>query len=262
MDLRAGPLLLLTLLVVVPSTPLQAQSGSEDQLRRERDSRWYWRSRSNVYPGPIPTPEEWEPPAGPVRVGLQAGHWRADEAPAELSGLRRNGTQWQGTPEWEINLAIARRAGEMLEELGYVVDILPAVVPRHYRAHLFLSIHADGADDPLARGFRVGAPRRDATGRADGIVQLLRDRYGDVTGLRELPTVTRRMRNYYAFNYRRYRHALHPMTIAAILETGFLTNALDRTVIIDDPELAARGIVEAVVAFEHTPPPERTASGR
>ena len=63
------------------------------------------------------------------------------------------------------------------------------------------------------------------------------------------------MQNYYAFNFERYVHALHPMTIAVILETGFLTNARDRTIIVDDPERSARGIVAAVVAFPHTPPP-------
>ena len=62
------------------------------------------------------------------------------------------------------------------------------------------------------------------------------------------------MRNYYAFNFRRYEHALHPMTIAAILETGFLTNAGDREVIMRQPERAARGIVEAITAFPSTPP--------
>ena len=63
------------------------------------------------------------------------------------------------------------------------------------------------------------------------------------------------MRNYYAFNFRRYEHALHPMTIAVIIETGFLTGSRDRQVIVNDPERAARGIVEAVVAFPVTPPP-------
>jgi N-acetylmuramoyl-L-alanine amidase len=63
------------------------------------------------------------------------------------------------------------------------------------------------------------------------------------------------MRNYYAFNYRRYEHALHPMTIAIILETGFLTSLSDRQVLVDDPERAARGIVAAVTAFSVTPPP-------
>ena len=60
------------------------------------------------------------------------------------------------------------------------------------------------------------------------------------------------MQNYYAFNYRRYEHALHPMTIGVILETGFLTSAHDRTVIVEDPERVARAIVEAVRAFPET----------
>ena len=229
------------------------QEAQEPPPRRR--SRWWSRNR---YPGPIPTPEEWQPPDGPVRIGLQVGHWRTDEAPRELSGLRRNGTNWNGTPEWEVNLEIARRTGAMLEELGYVVDILPAVVPPGYRAHLFLAIHADASNDRSARGYRVAAPRRDASGRASGIVDLLKRTYGAATGIRRLPDATRRMRNYYAFNFRRYEHALHPMTIAAILETGFLTNADDREVIMRQPERAARGIVEAITAFPITPPPVGT----
>ena len=190
-----------------------------------------------------------------MRIALQAGHWRADEAPRELSGLRRNGTSWGGTPEWEGNLAIVQRAGAMLEEMGYQVDILPAVVPQSYRAHLFISIHADGSNDPNASGYRVAAPRRDATGRASQIAALLDQSYGDVTGIKRLGTVTRRMQNYYAFNFRRYKHALHPMTIAVILEAGFLTSAKDRQVIVNNPDRAARGIVAAVAAFSETPPP-------
>jgi len=53
------------------------------------------------------------------------------------------------------------------------------------------------------------------------------------------------MQNYYAFNFRRYEHSLHPMTIGVIIETGFLTSAGDRQIILSDPERAARGIVEA-----------------
>ncbi len=103
----------------------------------------------------------------------------------------------------------------------------------------------------------MAAPSRDATGRASGVVDLLKRTYGPATGIRRLPDTTRRMRNYYAFNFRRYEHALHPMTIAAIVETGFLTNAGDRNVIMGQPERAARGIVEAITAFPITPPPGR-----
>lgn len=217
-----------------------------------------WRNY-NRYPGPIPTPEEWRAPDGPVRIALQVGHWRTEEAPRELSGLRRNGASWNGLAEWEVNLEIARHAGAMLEELGYMVDILPAVVPPDYRAHLFIAIHADASNDPGTTGYRVAAPGRDATGRATDFVDLLNRKYGEVTGIRRLPTVTRRMRNYYAFNFRRYEHALHPMTIAAIIETGFLTNADDREVIVSQPDLVARGIVEGIIAFPITPPPGRAA---
>ena len=212
------------------------------------------RSR-NRYPGPIPTPADWKPPEGPVRIALQAGHWRAEEAPRELRGLRNNGTSWRGTAEWETNLEIVRHAGAMLEGMGYEVDILPAVVPPNYRAHLFIAVHADGSNDPNASGYRVAAPRQDATGRASQVAALLAQSYGKATGLRHLPTVTRRMRNYYAFNFRRYEHALHPMTVAVIIETGFLTSSRDRQVILSDPERAARGIVDAVTAFPETPPP-------
>lgn len=232
----------------------EQQERTQERVARDDDDRRRWRRRDR-FPGPWPGPEDWQPPEGPIKIALQAGHWRSDEAPRELSGLRGNGTRWQDLAEWEANLAIAREAGAQLAELGYEVDILPAVVPPGYRAHLFISIHADGSGDPRASGYRVAAPGRDATGRADGMVALLERSYGEETGLRRIPSVTRRMRNYYAFNYRRYEHALHPMTIGVILETGFLTSEADRQVIVSDPARAARGIVEAVKAFPETPPP-------
>lgn len=243
-----------------------ASAAAQEQRAAERDAaaseRWRsWRNY-NRYPGPIPTPEEWEAPAGPIRIGLQVGHWRASEAPNELRRIRYNGTRWRETAEWEANLAIARLAGAELEALGYEVDLLPAVVPPGYRAHLFISIHADGSDSPAASGYRVSAPRRDATGRAEAAARVLRETYGAATGLRQLPVSTRRMRNYYAFNYRRYEHALHPMTIALIIETGFMTNARDREIILGAPERAARGIVEAVKAFPVTRLPAAPTPGR
>ena len=241
-----------------PAEATQSQELTQEAVPppapTRRDFRRRRRSR-NRYTGTIPTPADWKPPEGPVRIALQAGHWRADEAPRELSGLRDNGTRWRGTAEWEVNLRIVRRAGAMLEGMGYEVDILPAVVPPSYRAHLFIAVHADGSNDPNATGYRVATPWRDPTGRASQVATLLERSYGEATGIPRLPTVTRRMRNYYAFNFRRYEHALHPATIAVIIETGFLTSSRDRRVIVNDPERAARGIVEAVAAFKETPPP-------
>ena len=237
----------------VVSVPTPAATHEEPESpweRRYRRRNRYWRDLP-YHPG------NWTPPEGPVRIALQAGHWKAAEAPDELRGIRDNGARADGKLEWEVNLAIAREAAAMLEEIGYEVDVLPAVVPPGYRAHLFISIHADGSNDPRASGYRVAAPRRDVTGRADLIAALLEQSYGEATGLSRVPTVTRRMSNYYAFNFRRYQHALHPLTIGVILETGFLTSASDRQVIVDDPSRAARGIVAAVQAFSVTPPPVR-----
>ena len=234
-DFAGGPLLAGT-----------SPSGARLALRRSRDS-----GRGRLA-DPAPDSADRSRPEQVVRIGLQAGHWRADEAPRELSGLRRNGTRWGDLKEWQVNLEVALRAQAMLEEVGYEVDLLPAVVPPGYRAHLFISIHADGSEDPRASGYRVASSRRDQTGQAARFAALLGERYGEVTGLRRLPSATRRMRNYYAFNYRRYVHALHPMTIGVILEAGFLTNGSDRRIIVDDPGRVARGIVEAVLAFPET----------
>lgn len=202
----------------------------------------------------------WTRPEGPVRIALQAGHWRAAEAPDEQAGLRGNGTRGGGHQEWEVNLEIARRAARMLEDSGYVVEVLPTRVPPGYWADLFLSIHADGHANSRASGYRAAAPRRDMTGRSTAFAALLDRVYGEETGLPYYGSVTRRMRGYYAFNYRRYEHALHPMTVGAIIETGFLTSPRDRSVIVADPERAARGITRAVIEFISPVPPPRSTS--
>lgn len=194
----------------------------------------------------------WQRPAGPLRVALQAGHWKAAEAPDEQAGLRSNGTRGGGKAEWEVNLAIAERTAALLRDAGYEVDILPTTIPPGYLADLFISIHADGNPSPSASGFRAAAPRRDGTGRAQAFVDILEEQYREATGLTRYPTVTRRMVNYYAFNSRRYQHALHPMTVGAILETGFLTSPNDRRVIVNAPDRAAQGIAKAVTLFLET----------
>jgi len=259
---RAGTRIVIKQARVAPPLPPPPTFTS----RRSSDNRSRNSGRRTRQPTRAPTPSSWTPPDGPVRIALQAGHWRANEAPRELSGLKGNGTAFRGTAEWETNLDIARRAATQLRRLGYEVDVLPAVIPPGYRAHLFIAIHADGSNDPNASGFRVAAPRRDPTGRASEIVRLLEQSYGEATGIKHLSTVTRRMQNYYAFNYRRYEHSLDPRTISAILETGFLTSSKDRRIIMNDPERAARGIVQAIAAFSETPPPLRaspeTRSGR
>jgi hypothetical protein len=197
--------------------------------------------------------EPWVRPEGPIRVALQAGHWKAAEAPDEQAGLRANGTRGGGKAEWEVNLEIARRTARLLEAAGYQVEVLPTTIPPGYWADLFVSIHADGSPSPTVSGFRAAAPRRDMTGRAAEFAELLERRYAEATGLRHYPTVTRRMLNYYAFNSRRYHHALNPRTVGVILETGFLTSPADRRIIVNSPDLPARGIAAAITEYLSTP---------
>jgi N-acetylmuramoyl-L-alanine amidase len=196
----------------------------------------------------------WRRPDGPVRVALQAGHWKAAEAPDEQARLRTNGTRGGGKAEWEVNLGIAQRTAQILEEAGYAVDVLPTTIPPAYWADVFVAIHADGHPNTSVSGYRAAAPRRDRTGRADELVELLTQTYGAATGLPHYPTITRRMRSYYAFNSRRYHHALHPMTVGVILETGFLTSPRDRRIIVDAQDRAARGIADAVIRFLEAEP--------
>jgi len=194
-----------------------------------------------------------DPPSSAPRVALQAGHWLAAEAPDELARIRSNGTRGGGLHESEVTLRIAELAAEILVAAGVVVDVLPATVPPSYHADLFISIHADGHNNTSANGFSVAAPRRDQTGVARDFVEVLAESYGASTGLRRSLNVTRQMENYYAFNSRRYTHAIDPRTVAVIIETGFLTSPSDRRIIVDRPELSAQGIAEAVLRFLDVP---------
>jgi len=192
----------------------------------------------------------WQRPAGPLRVGIQAGHWFAADAPDEQEGLRDNtGAQAGGTTEWETNLRIAEETKKLLEAQGIVVDLLPTTIPPDYLADAFISVHADGNTDTRVSGYKVAAPRRDRTGTAARLSSLIEARHGSSTNLLIDPNITNTMRGYYAFNWRRYDHSIHPMTPGAIVETGFLTNANDRRIIVNNPKRSAQGIADGVIAF-------------
>jgi hypothetical protein len=194
---------------------------------------------------------DWKRPEGPFTVALQAGHWKASEAPEEFPNLRKNtGTSGGGTTEWEVNLQIAEKVAGELVALGIDVEILPATIPPEYFADLFIAIHADGNLDTSVSGYKAAAPRRDMTRRAADFVIVLEEEYEKATGLRYDPNVSGNMRGYYAFNWRRYVHSLHPMTTAVILETGFLTNANDRRIIVHDQEKSVQGIVAAILRYK------------
>lgn len=198
----------------------------------------------------LPWLGNWQRPDGPAKVALQVGHWKSDQHPEELNKLRGNaGAQGGGKTEWEVNKVVADLVKDYLEEYQIDVEVLPATVPPEYWADIFLAIHADGNKDTSKSGYKIAAPWRDYTRNADTLVSLLEQEYGAATGLGQDPNVTRNMRGYYAFAWWRYEHSIHPMTTAAIIETGFLTNHSDRSMLINSPEIPANAIARGIVEY-------------
>ncbi len=198
---------------------------------------------------PLPAAQVWNP-AGPKRVGIQAGHWLTEQAPPELSRLQ-HGTSGGGKQEWEVNLDLAQRAARFLEAAGVQVDILPSTVPPRYRAHAFISIHANGDTAGQLRGFKIARPAISSIPTTDDrLIKALNSAYGTATMLpRDDDHISVRMLHYYAFNSRRFCHAVAPGVPQAIVETGFLTNATDRQILLGNPDLAAKGIADGILAF-------------
>jgi hypothetical protein len=183
---------------------------------------------------------------GPRWVTLQAGHWRNELLPDEMEHLvGSTGAYAAGVSEVEITVQMAKLAAQRLHSMGYSVEILDATVPSNYTSDLFLSLHADGSSIASIRGFKAVAPwgfRR----VSDEFVGILYEEYGRATGLPTDARSSEAMANYYAFNPTKYRHALNPHVPAALIEMGFLTNPLDRQVLIEGQDSVAWGIASAV----------------
>jgi len=202
------------------------------------------------FAAPLPRSPVWNP-AGPKRVGIQIGHWFQGQLPEELRRLSA-GASSGGWNEWELNLLIGQRVVQMLEEAGVEADLLPATIPIRYRAHAFVAIHADGDTSGRLNGYKLARPGFSSIPDADDeLVRTLYREYGAATGLvRDADAhISRRMIFYYAFNTRRYQHAIDIGTPAAIIETGFLTNGSDRAFLTSRPDLAARGITNGILRF-------------
>jgi hypothetical protein len=192
----------------------------------------------------------WKRPEGKARVALQVGHWKTNELPDELQRLRGNtGATGGGKAEWEVNYEIATATAQILEKEGISVTILPATIPKRFWADVFVAIHADGSLDTTKSGFKLAAPRRDRTGKAEKLITEIQTTYQQSTGFAIDPNVTRNMRGYYAFAWWRFDHAIHPMTTAVILETGFLSSPQDRRLLVNNPSLPAEGLAQGILNY-------------
>jgi len=174
-----------------------------------------------------------------VRIGIVSGHWGNGDDPGAVCP--------DGTNEKDVNLTIASLVREKLEARGYNIDLLQEFDPRldGYQAALLLSIHADTCDviDANATGFKVAASSysRDKN-LTERLSACLVDRYGSATGLvYRSENITVNMTDYHAFR------AIDTTTPAAIIETGFLN--LDRSLLVDHPDVVADGLVAGVLCF-------------
>jgi N-acetylmuramoyl-L-alanine amidase len=220
--------------------PAPGSARSQDFLRS---------FRAPLAPAPL-----YDPP-GQRHVGLQAGHWLTDQVPPELGRLQA-GAVGGGKHEWQVNLDVAQRTAALLQAAGVLVDVLPSTIPPRYRANAFIALHADGDPAGQARGFKVARPGFSSLQDVDDrLVDTLNQVYGADTELpRDDEHISVRMRYYYAFNSRRYCHAVAPGVPQAIVEMAYLTSPVDRGLLIGNPDRLARGLADAIETFLATLP--------
>lgn len=187
-----------------------------------------------------------------TQIALQVGHWKNSELPDELEKLRLygGGATVGDTTEWETMLTVAKLAKADLEKKGYTVELIPATVPEKYESDIFITLHADGNEYEYVTGYKTAASVFDQDGRADRLASAIEKSYGQATGIqKDANNVTIDMYAYYAFNYVRYNHAVSPNTTAVMLEAGFLTNANDRKMLVNQPQKVASGLVNGIINF-------------
>jgi N-acetylmuramoyl-L-alanine amidase len=189
-------------------------------------------------------------PTGPRRVGIQAGHWKTDEAPQELRRLEvQTGAEWEGITEVEINLDIAQRIAAVLNSNGVLVDILPTTIPAGYVADAFVAIHADSDGVGQWSGFKLAHGSRRGQ-YEDKLLADLREHYGAATGLSyDAEHITSNMKGYYGLNWSRYQHAVAAHTPAVVLELGYLSHDHDRALMLDQPDVLAAAVAQGILVF-------------
>lgn len=187
---------------------------------------------------------------GPPRVGVQIGHDGVETHPDELAHLRGNtGGDAGGFRELAVNRAVAAALKVQLEAQGVAVDLLRATPPAGYHADLLLSLHADSVLDPTRRGYKsahFNPPRSPLEPTLKGVVDAA---YLTRTGLPDDSlNTTSNMRRYYAFNFRRYAHSVHPSTPSLLVELGYLSSPTDAQ-LLRQPDHLADALTAGVVTF-------------
>ena len=186
---------------------------------------------------------------GELEIGIVSGHMGIHPD----SGYEDSGAVCpDGLTEAEVNANIAHLVVQGLEAAGYRATLLEEFDERlaGYRAIALVSIHADSClwINEEASGFKVTSALDTAIpDRSQRLVACLVDRYSQNTGLRfHQGSITRDMTEYHSF------YEIHSQTPAAIIETGFLH--LDRDFLTQQPNTAARGIVDGILCYANNEP--------
>jgi hypothetical protein len=203
----------------------------------------------------IPVPKT--VPSGPRRVGIQAGHWKTNEAPDELRRLiPQTGAESEGVTEVEINLDIAQRVAVILNSKGIAVDILPTTIPVGYVADAFVALHGDSDGVGENSGFKMAHGSRRGP-YEDALLNAIKDAYGAATGLDyDAGRISRNMTGYFAFSWSRFQHAVAAHTPAVILEMGYVSHDGDRSLMLDKPDVLATAIADGIMTFLSATPRE------
>lgn len=189
------------------------------------------------------------PLEGPIKIGIQPGHWRIEELPDELARLRTStGAAFGQLRELDINLAVSRILLERLLASGYDAELVPAAVPAGYRADLFVSVHADRADQPDRRGWKLSPPWR-ASPAAKSLASAMSAAFAESGLPEDKGGVTANMRGYFGFSWWRYENVISPYTPAVLVELGFMGNAIERARMRDDPAFYATILERGIVRF-------------
>lgn len=210
-----------------------------------------------VQPGQVRVPLP-KMPTGPRKVGIQVGHWKLDEVPAELRRLVvQTGSTWRGVKEVDVNLEIADRVAKLLRAQGVAVEIFGATVPPGYVADAFIAIHADNDGVGENSGFKLAHNARRGP-LEDRLLQHVRAEYAKATQLDyDEARITRAMSGYYLYNWSRYQHAVSPYTPGTILEMGYLSSGDDFDLMINRPDVVAGGIANGLLRFLKETPREQ-----
>jgi N-acetylmuramoyl-L-alanine amidase len=167
------------------------------------------------------------------RIGIVAGH----------RGFDSGAVCDDGVSEAAVVQAIAERVGDRLRGLGAEVDLLDEYDPQlnGYQADVFVSIHADSCIE--RSGFKAARSETSAMPEVeDRLLGCMMVSYGEATGLSfDSNSITPDMTGYHGLK------RVATDTPALIIEVGFLGG--DAGVIVRQPDLPARGIVNGITCF-------------